>query len=95
VVIEADARMERAVKWGRLTYSLEGNWRHWLCAVATSKKATRLVFHKGVMLEDRSGLLESSGRYVRELPLAVALRNRDDVVDLVRSAIQHETDMLD
>jgi hypothetical protein len=95
VVTEADPRLEGAVKWGRLTYSLEGNWHHWLCAVAVSKKATRLVFHKGVLLADRSGLLDGSGRYVREMPLAAALQNRDDVVDLVRGAVQHETDLLD
>ncbi|MGH3315492.1 MAG: DUF1801 domain-containing protein [Nocardioidaceae bacterium] len=95
VVTEADPRMERAVKWGRLTYSLEGHWHHWLCAVAVSKRATRLVFHKGVLLEDRSGLLDGSGRYVREMQLAAALRHREDVTALVRSAVQHETDMLD
>jgi hypothetical protein len=95
VVTETDLRMERAVKWGRLTYSLEGNWHHWLCAVAVAKKATRLVFHKGVLLEDRSGLLDGSGRYVREMPLAAALQHRGEVTDLVRSAIRHETDMLD
>jgi hypothetical protein len=95
VVTEADPRMEGAVKWGRLTYSLEGNWHHWLCAVAVSRKASRLVFHKGVLLEDRSGLLDGSGRYVREMPLAAALQNRDDVTALVRSAVQHETDMPD
>ena len=95
VVTGADPRMEGAVKCGRLTYSLEGNWHHWLCAVAVSKKATRLVFHKGVLLEDRAGLLDGSGRYVREMPLSTALQHRDAVVDLVRSAIRHETDMLD
>jgi hypothetical protein len=95
VVTEADPRMEGSVKWGRLTYSLEGNWHHWLCAVAVSKKTPRLVFHKGVLLEDRSGLLDGSGKYVREMPLADALQNRDGVTALVRSAVQHETDMLD
>jgi hypothetical protein len=95
VVSEADPKMEGAVKWGRLTYALEGNWHHWLCAVAVSQKATRLVFHKGVLLEDRSGLLHGSGRYMREMPLAAALQNRHDVTALVRSAITHETDMLD
>lgn len=95
LVTEADPRMEQAVKWGRLTYSLEGNWHHWLCAVAVSKKATRLVFHKGVLLEDRSGLLDGSGRYVREVPLTEALRHRDDVTALVHSAVRHETDLLD
>jgi hypothetical protein len=94
-VTETDPRMEGAVKWGRLTYALEGNWHHWLCAVAVSKKATRLVFHKGALLEDRSGLLDGSGRYVREMPLSAALQNSDAVVALVRSAIRHETDMLD
>ena len=95
VVTAADPRVQRAVKWGRLTYSLEGNWHHWLCAVAVSKRSRRLVFHKGALLEDRSGLLDGDGRYVREIPLAEALRQGDGVADLVRSAIRHETDMLD
>jgi len=95
VVTAADPRVRRAVKWGRLTYSLEGNWHHWLCAVAVSKRARRLVFHKGALLEDRSGLLDGDGRYVREIPLAEALRQGDGVADLVRSAIRHETDRMD
>lgn len=67
VVTAADPRVQRAVKWGRLTYSLESNWHHWLCAVAVSRRSTRLVLHKGALLEDRSGLVGSAIRHETDM----------------------------
>ncbi len=92
IVGAADPRLERAVKWGRLTFTVGGDWHHWLCGIAVSRKATRLVFHKGVLLDDPEELLTGSGRYVRELAADLARRRPDAVEDLIRSAIEHQTD---
>jgi hypothetical protein len=90
----ADPRLERAVKWERLTFAVGGNWHHWLCGTAVTK-TTKLVFHKGALLKDPDGLLLGTGRYVRQLPLARAKENPAALVRLVRSAIGHETDLID
>jgi len=30
----AGAGVDEAVKWSRLTFTVDGNWHHWLCAIA-------------------------------------------------------------
>jgi hypothetical protein len=84
-----------AVKWGRLTFTVNGNWHHWLCAIAVSRRAVRLVFHKGALLDDPAGLLQGEDRYVRQIPHDRAATNPKAVTALVRQAIAHQTDMVD
>jgi hypothetical protein len=95
IVGGTDPRLDQARKWGRLTFTVEGNWHHWLCAVAVSRNGPRLVFHKGALLDDPEGLLTGEGRYVREVPASVAIERPAAVRELVRSAIAHQLDMLD
>jgi hypothetical protein len=82
-----------AVKWGRLTFTVNGDWHHWLCAIAVSRREVRLVFHKGALLDDPAGLLQGEGRYVREIPHDRAAADPEAVTALVRQAIGHQTDM--
>jgi len=84
-----------AVKWGRLTFTVNGNWHHWLCAIAVTRRAVRLVFHKGSLLDDPAGLLQGQGRYVREILHDRAAADPEAVTALVRQAIAHQTDMLE
>ncbi|MEU4547954.1 DUF1801 domain-containing protein [Nonomuraea dietziae] len=93
VVREADPRLEQAIKWGRLTFTVEGNWHHWLCGIAATKKGVKLIFHKGALLEDPHDLLLGSGRYLREVPADTAMRQAGAVAGLVREAIAHQSDM--
>lgn len=86
--------LQEAVKWGRLTFTAGADWHHWLCAVAVTKKDVSLVFHKGVLLADPAGLLTGDGRYVRKVDYDTASSRPDAVVALVRTAIEHQTDML-
>lgn len=95
IIRAADSRLEHAVKWGRLTFTVGGDWHHWLCAVAATKKGARPVFHKGVLLDDPGRLLTGWGRYVREVPGELARQHADAVAALVGSAITHHTDLLD
>lgn len=85
--------LDEAVKWGRLTFTRGGNWDHWVCAVASSAKGTRVVFHKGVLLADPRGLLRGSGAYVRALPADVALADPAALRELIADALEHQTDM--
>ncbi|WP_165958930.1 DUF1801 domain-containing protein [Actinomadura sp. KC345] len=91
----ADPGLEQAMKWGRLTFTVLGDWHHWLCGIAVTKKGSKLVFHKGALLEDPQRILTGTGRYVREVAAGAALRHGEETVGLVRAAIAHQTDMLD
>ena len=84
-----------AIKWRRLTFTVDGNWHHWLCAVAVTRGAVSLVFHKGSLLDDPAGMLQGDGRYPRQLPYDRAAAGPEAVTALVRQAIAHQTDMLD
>ncbi|WP_378740712.1 DUF1801 domain-containing protein [Nocardia brasiliensis] len=95
LVSAADSRLQQAVKWGRITFTVESRWHDWLFAIAAAKKGVRLVFHKGALLDDPNGLLTGSARYVRELTAERAIGCPEAVHALIRSALTHQTDLLD
>jgi hypothetical protein len=68
VVIGALPDAEGELKWGRLTFTRDGEWHHWLCAISPTKKAVKLVLHKGALLDDPRGAMEGTGRYTRSIP---------------------------
>jgi hypothetical protein len=69
VLRAAEPRLERAIKWRRPTYTVNGDWHHWLCGIETSQGAVHLWFHKGGLLDDPAGVLQPTGssRYGRRL----------------------------
>ena len=91
----ADEAIAEAIKWGRLTFTVDDNWHHWLCAIAVAKRGVSLVFHKGSLLEDPANLLQGAGRYLRQIPYDQAVAHAEAVTALVREAITHQTEMLD
>ena len=93
LVHAAHPGVQEALKWRRLTFTVDGNWHHWLCAVAASK-AVSLTFHKGALLDDPAGLLEGDGRYTRQVPYERAAERPEAVIALVRDAVEHQEDML-
>jgi hypothetical protein len=92
---EADSRISEAIKWRRLTFTVAGDWHHWLCAVSVTRRGVSLLLHKGALLHDPGELLVGEGRYLRQLPFEVAASHPDAVMDLVREAVARQTDMLD
>jgi hypothetical protein len=94
VVLEAlpDAQYER--EWGRLTFTCNGDWHHWLCAIAPGRRAIRLLVHKGALLTDPGGVLEGDGRYLRSMTFS----SPEDVdpgviVPILREAAAKQTAM--
>jgi hypothetical protein len=84
-----------SIKWRRLTFTVEDDWHHWLCAIAVTKRGVDLVFHKGSLLDDPTGVLQGDGSYVRQIPYDQATADPEAVTALVRQAVAHQTDMLD
>ena len=95
VVHAAEKAVAEAIKWRRLTFTVDDNWHHWLCAVAVTKGGVSLVFHKGSLLEDPAGLLQGEGRYLRQVPYDQAAAHPEAVTALVREAIARQAEMLD
>jgi hypothetical protein len=91
----ADSWIAEAVEWRRLTFAMEDDWHHWICAVTTTKRGVRLLLHKGALLDESEGLLRGDGRYLRQVAFEKAAGRPDEVTMVVRQAIEHQTDMLD
>lgn len=85
--------VSEAIKWRRLTFTVDDNWHHWLCAVHVTRAAVSLVLHKGALLDDPGGLLQGDGKYLRQIPFQEAAANMEAVRTLVRDAVAHQTDM--
>jgi hypothetical protein len=92
-LVRGTAGLDEAVKWGRLTFTAENDWHHWVCAVAASKSGVNLVFHKGSLLPDPADLLIGDGKYTRQLPAKQALATPDEVATLIREAVARQREM--
>jgi hypothetical protein len=87
-----DAQHER--KWGRLTFTREGDWHHWICAIASTKNAVKLVVHKGALLGDPRGVMEGEGRYSRSIAVRSPEQiDADILAPILREAAARQTDM--
>ena len=95
VIIDVLPDVAHARKWGRLTFTRNGDWHHWLCAIAPSKSAVKLVLHKGALLADPSGLLEGEGRYTRAISFQSPEQVDVDILSpVLREASARQTEML-
>ena len=51
-ICSAAPELESAIKYRLLSYTVERDWRHWVCAVNATKSAVCLRFLWGVLLDD-------------------------------------------
>jgi hypothetical protein len=87
-----DAQHER--KWGRLTFTREGDWHHWICAISSTKNAIKLVMHKGALLADPRGVMAGDGRYSRAIPLRSPEQvDADLLAPILREAAARQREM--
>jgi hypothetical protein len=93
LILGVDSRLRQAIRLG-LTFAIEGDWHHWLCSIAVTGQTGALVFHNGGLLDDPEGMLTGTGLCLRQVPLSIAMERPAAVINLVRSAIEHETDTL-
>ena len=88
-----DAQHQR--KWGRLTFTRAGDWHHWICAVAPTRQAVKLVLHKGALLDDPHEAMEGAGRYTRAIPFRTPEEIDPELLaPLLRQAADRQTEML-
>ena len=81
-------------KWGQLTFTRHGDWHHWICAIACTKKAVKLVIHNGALLADPCGVMQGDGQYLR----AIGFRSSEEVdasvvAPILREAAGRQTEM--
>ena len=78
-----------AIRWKQLTFALDDDFDHWVCAVAASTERVFLSFHFGSMLTDSMGVFApSDAKFVRRIGYA-SVEDIDGrvIADLVRQAV--------
>jgi hypothetical protein len=82
-------------KWGQLTFTREGDWHHWICAVSTTTQAVKLVIHKGGLPADPHGAMQGQSRYSRTIRFRAPDEiDPDVVVPILREATARQKEML-
>jgi len=95
IVLEAEPQMEEAIKWNRITFTLNGNWNHWICGIEQTKRQVSFIFHKGALLTDSSGLLQGTGKYIRQIRVTgLTDTNKKKLIDLIKQAVAKQMVML-
>lgn len=62
IILSTDDRVTEAVKWNSPTFIYKSNIASYFM---NAKSHVSLMFHKGAMIEDPSGLLEGDGKEAR------------------------------
>jgi len=85
----ANKNLQHDIKWGRLTFAVNGDYHYWICGIAITKRSVNLIFHFGGLLDDKNNLfISGSSQYLRKLEF----KNRKDidekvVVDFIKQAV--------
>lgn len=58
IVLTADPKVEEGIKWSSPTFMYKGNIASFMM---NAKKMVSLMFHKGALINDTTGLLEGDG----------------------------------
>ena len=88
-VVQAHAPFDAAIKWRQLTFAVDGDFDHWICAVSSTKQRVSLAFHLGSLLRDNTGAFAASeSKFVRKISYASAEDVDEAVVhDLLAQAV--------
>lgn len=62
IILQTDKRIDETIKWSAPTFMYKGNIASFNLR---AKKHVSLMFHKGAILEDPTGILEGNGKQAR------------------------------
>jgi hypothetical protein len=85
MVVTRHAALDAAMKWRQLTFALDNDFDHWICAVAATSRQARFVFHFGALLDDPTGLFApSDAKFVDDAVVADLLTQALDTLPRFR-----------
>ena len=62
IILATDPKVEETIKWSAPTFMYKGNIASFFM---NAKKFVSLMFHKGALIPDKSGLLQGDGKEAR------------------------------
>ena len=90
VIDHSPVKLDAAIKWRQLTFALQGDFHHWICAISVTKKSVGLVFHYGGLLSDTGGIFRSGeSKFLRKIEYhTIADVDSAVVLDFIRQALE-------
>jgi hypothetical protein len=73
--------LDMAIKWGQLTFALEHDFHHWICAINITKTYVGINFHFGGLLEDPHHKFKAgTSRFLRKIEIRALSEVENDVI---------------
>ena len=81
---------DMAIKWGQLTFALDHDFHHWICAINITKTYVGINFHFGGLLEDPHNKFKAgTSRFLRK----IEIRSLSEIEnDLIKNFIDQAVD---
>ena len=88
--IHSAAPLDSAIKWRQLTYAVNADYHHWICAINVTKKQVSLRFHFGGLLSDPEGVFRvGESKWMRSLEFKQGEEvDAEQVARFVREAVE-------
>jgi len=87
IILGTDPNIEETIKWSSPTFMYKGNMASYFM---NAKKHVSLMFHKGALIPDKTGLLQGSakeGRTAKFSSMADIADKKDDLETVVKAWI--------
>ena len=94
IILSTDKRIEETIKWNSPTFLYKGNMASYFM---NAKKHVSLMFHKGALIKDKTGILEGDakeGRTAKFVSMADIEKRKKDLQAVVKAWIKFQ-DALD
>lgn len=81
---------DMAIKWGQLTFALDHDFHHWICAIKITKSYVAIYFHFGGLLEDTHNKFKAgTSRFLRKIEIRSLSEIENDVIqDFLDQAVE-------
>ncbi len=92
IILTAHPEMEECIKWNSPTFTYKGNMASFFM---NARKHVSLMFHKGALLADKTGLLQGEGkegRTAKFADMADIESKKADLEALVRLWVDHRNE---
>jgi hypothetical protein len=89
IISSHPVKLDAAIKWKKLTFALQGDFHHWICAIGITKKSVDLIFHYGGLLSDTGGIFRAGeSKFLRKIEYQTMADIDEAVVhDFIQQAI--------
>jgi hypothetical protein len=89
IISSHPVKLDAAIKWKQLTFALQGDFHHWICAISFTKKSIGLNFHYGGLLSDPRGIFHAGeSKFLRKIEYQASADVDEAVVhDFIQQAI--------